>query len=182
MLKIRKTKTWSWNIAVQVVKGEDQKTIIVKHIWTSNSKNDIHRLYELAEEYIQSESHQTPLFSYSFWELAWDRQTSINSNLLDIDDLIFTSTYHQFAYEFLEFFYNYNWFWSIDCPILKDLSIMRIVGPCSKIKSIELLDQYFWIKYARNTMYRHLHNIVNLKWDIEKSSTEYAKKISKFWF
>ena len=42
----------------------------------------------------------------------------------------------------------------IKCPILKDLVIIRIIQPTSKFESVQLLQEYFGIKYSNTSVYR----------------------------
>ena len=52
MLRIRTTKTASGKIAVQVVRREHQKTIVVKHFGSANNSAELKKLRTLADQYI----------------------------------------------------------------------------------------------------------------------------------
>jgi len=101
----------------------------------------------------------------------------------DVDDLVllshlqFTTSYHTFAYEILSFFYERNGFEKIGCSLLKDLSIMRIVEPTSKLHSVELLKEHFAITYPINRIYEELPKIKLLKEDIGKAAVSYAQQL-----
>lgn len=171
MLKVRTTKTASENIAVQVVYRENQKTKIVKHIGSAKDKEELKTLTELAEQYIATKSGAISLFP-----------RTENYHLVAIENLRFIHAYHNFAYEFLSYFYELNGFNKLNNSLLKDLSIIRIIEPVSKIKSIELIKEYFGIKYAKNTMYRGLRKFNAIKADIEKTAIQYAKNKLNFDF
>lgn len=171
MLRIRTTKTASNNIAVQVVFRKNQKTKIVKHIGSAKNKEELKTLAELAEQYIATKSGAMRLFP-----------KDENHHLITIENLKFTNYYHNLAYEFLSYFYELNGFNKLNNSLLKDLSIIRIIEPTSKIKSIELIKEYFGIKYAKNTTYRGLRKFNLIKADIEKTAIQYAKNNLNFNF
>jgi len=175
MLKVRTTKTASKNTAVQVVLRSEGKTKVVKHIGSARTQTELDRLLRLAHQYIHRENNTSPLFP-DF--LGVDEQ----KHLVAIENLKFINAYHKFAYEFLSYFYELNNFATLNNSLLKDLAIIRIIEPASKIRSIELLNKYFGIKYSRNRVYRGLQKIRELKSEIEKSAVEYAKKNLAFNF
>ena len=175
MLKIRTTKTGSKNTAVQVVSRKNRKTKIIKHIGTAKDQEELHRLLILANQYIIKENKSTPLFPEVFG-------LSKGSHLIAVENLKFITAYHKFAHEFLSFFYDCNGFNNLDNNLLKDLTIIRIIEPASKIRSMELIKEYFGIKYSKNIMYKGLLKIRELKPKIEKIAVEYAKKNLSFDF
>ena len=59
---IRKVKTASRAIAVQVVKYENRKRVIVKHIGSARNKDEVNTLYNNAANWISKQTKQIPLF------------------------------------------------------------------------------------------------------------------------
>ena len=53
---------------------------------------------------------------------------------------------------------------------------IRILEPASKLRSIELLEQYFGIQHHRQRFYDLAPQWLNLKNDVEKKVVEFAKK------
>lgn len=170
MLKVRTTKTGSNNTAVQVVYRQNQETKVVKHIGSAHDKKELKQLIRLANQYIVSCSPMEPLFPEVFGE------DSPKHHLVSVDNLSFTNTYHHFAHEFLTHFYALNGFMELENDLLRDLSFMRIIEPCSKLRSGELCNAYFGTAYTQNILYKGLPAIRLLKEEVEKRAVFYAKK------
>lgn len=175
MLKVRTTKTGSKNTAVQVVLRSKRKTKVVKHIGTAKTPEELSQLLKLAKQYAYKNNDMFPLFPEVFGAEG-------QKHLVAVENLKFVNTCHKFAYEFLSYFYELNHFSVLDDNLLKDLALIRIIEPASKIRSIELLKEYFGIKYSRNKIYRGLLKIKALKPGIEKCAIEYARKNLAFDF
>lgn len=176
MLKVRTTKTSSGNTAVQVVYRHNHKTEIVKHIGTARSEKERRKLLELADLYIASNKRMPPLLPHAF---AKEDQDNF---VVSLKHLKAGSYYYHFAYEFLSSFYVLNGFDKIQNNLLKDLAFMRIIEPCSKLHSVELLKEYFAIKYPINNVYEGLRKIRLLKDSTEKIAVLYTKKHLSFDF
>src|SRR4030043_2225904 len=63
-----------------------------------------------------------------------------------------------------------------------DLVIIRIVEPASKLHSLELLDEFFGIKYLRKDFYRYLPEFILLKDKTESKVLTLAKNEFDFDF
>ena len=74
----------------------------------------------------------------------------------------------------MEYFYRLNGFDTLGHELLKHLSLLRIVEPVSKIKSVELLGKYFGIHYTKNQLYKSLPSIAKLQNQVEARAVEYA--------
>ena len=133
MWKIRTTKTSSGKIAVQVVERSKHKTKIIKHIGSTETSNKerLDTLLDTAKHYIIQKDVCVPIFPETLYgtEYVEPRKRSFVS----IDDLEFTAFYHLYAYEFLTTFYAESGFEKLDNDILKDLAVMRIIEPASKL-------------------------------------------------
>ena len=176
MFKIRTTKTGSGNTAVQVVYRQNQQTKVVKHIGTAHDAKELQRLFDLANQYIFSCSPMQPLFPELLGE------NSQTHNLVSVENLSFTKTYHTFTHEFLSFFYELNGFAALSNNLLRDLSFMRIIEPASKLRSAELFNKYFGQIYTQNMLYKGLPQIRLLKEEAEKVAVSYAKQHLSFNF
>lgn len=169
MLKVRTTKTASGNTAVQVVTRSHQQTKIVKHIGSATSEKEQKELMDLANQYILTHDPAQPLFPEI---LGGNTQ---NQHVVAIENLQFTKTYHSFAYEFFSGFYAMNGFDVLNNPLLKDLAMMRLIEPASKLRSTQLIKTYFDRTYPINRVYEGLGEIRLLKKEIETIAVSYAK-------
>lgn len=175
----RTTKTGAKNTAVQVVRREHQQTIIVKHIGTAHNSNELQILQKQAETYILENLDIHPLFPELFRK---EKQQTIAEVEQIVNRLEVIKTNHTFTHTFLSFFYDYLGFTSFKSNLLRDLVIMRIVEPCSKLHSLELLKEYFSISYGRTNMHKKLSEIIKQKETFEKIAVLYAKKHLDFDF
>jgi hypothetical protein len=176
VFKIRKVTTASGKTAIQVVRYENQKTFIIKHIGSAANEEEKKKLINLAHNFIISHFQLTPLFPAIF---GLEQK---QYHLVAVENLNFTKTYHTFAYEFLSYFYDLNGFGKMNNEFLRDLSIIRIIEPTSKLKSIELLGEYFAKRHSAISIYKRLLQITNLGSDIQAQAVDYAKKYLYFNF
>lgn len=167
MYRVRTTKTASGNTAVQIVQRGSHQIKIVKHIGTAKNTDELKDLVEKAQRYIIQISRTIPLFP----EIVNIKA----NNAITVDDLEFINTYHSFAYEFLSYFYDRCRFGNLGNELLRDLVIMRIVEPCSKLRATQLLKEYFGKQYGKTVMYEKLPKIKELKTKIEEYAVTYAK-------
>ena len=73
-------------------------------------------------------------------------------------------------------------FSSIQKELLLDLVVIRIFEPASKLRAIELLEEYFGIIHRRQNFYDSVDHWVSLKSTVEKLSTEFAHNRYSFNF
>lgn len=177
MWKIRTTKTKSKKTAVQVVFRQRGKTFVVKHIGSANTNEDLVNLRLLAENYIKQNdpSRRLPL---DFPEMKIPHQ----DHLISVENLSFTNFYHLFAYEFFNAFYVLNGFNTINSTLIRDLTIIRMAEPASKLRSIELLAKYFDTSYSKNVVYKNILKFNKFKDKVEEIAIAYAKKHLTFDF
>lgn len=174
MYRVRTTKTASFKTAVQIVHRGSHKIKVVKHIGTGSNADEVKKLVEKAHRYIIQTSNTKPLFPEIF--------RTGKDNTVIVDDLEFTNTYHSFAYEFLSYFYGRCGFEKLNNDLLKDLAIMRIIEPCSKLHAVFLLKEYFGKQYGKTVMYEKLPKMKDLKAECEKYAVAYAKEYLSFDF
>lgn len=163
-LTIRKVRTASGAIAVQLMRHAQGKRTIVRHIGSAHSDEELTVLYQEAEIVREQLSLQPSLFSIG----------EKSSKLLHEDHLQLASITHRFAYTALkkcsqlcglEFLHT----------LYQDLALMRIVEPASKLRTIELLAKYFEISYAERSVYRLLPKLLEYKNSIEDAAYHTAK-------
>ena len=90
MLSIRKTKTASGSTSVQIVYYKNRKVVVVKHLGSGSSNEEVELLIRKAKSWIEEKSLQIELFSAE------------SKNEGTIKDYQFKGVTHQFAYQLLE--------------------------------------------------------------------------------
>ena len=166
MYHIRTIKTSSGAHAVQVVRYEDRKRIVVVHIGSAHTDAELVSLKQSAAVWIEKTTKQQCLLP--------DNQPA--TNMIPIDKCCFLGVRYSFLYETLNKLldkFHYQQFLS---PLFLDLILMRIVEPASKLHSLELLEEYFGIQHGRRELYRQFPKILKLKDQIEAEITRVAKK------
>ncbi len=163
-LRIRKVTTASGATAVQIIRYQQGKRIVVRHIGSSHTDEELTVLYREAETIREQLSMQPSLFSIIEKPL----------NLLHEDHLQLSSITHRFAHTALR---NCAQICGLAFlhPLYQDLALMRIIEPASKLRTIELLMRYLEISYAERTVYRLLPELMDHKDDIERAAYQTAK-------
>jgi len=164
-LSIRKVRTASGAIAVQVIRYTQGKRIIVRHIGSSHTDEELNVLCREAEIVREQLSLQPSLFSIK----------EKPSKLLHEDHLQLASVTHRFAYTALRKCSQLCGLAFLH-PLYQDLALMRIVEPASKLRTIELLANYFEISYAERSVYRLLPKLLEHKNNIEDAAYHTAKE------
>jgi len=168
-LHIRKAKNRSGNINIQVVSRPKRKIKIEKHFGTAKNKEELAALLKQAHTFINDQANIQPLPFDAVTDGYFERITLKN-------------VFHNYAYEFLCKCYAKLEFSRVDSTLLKDLAIIRIIEPSSKIRAIELLNEYFGIKYTKNRLYKELPSILKLKQKCEEIAIDFSKKSFGFDF
>ena len=162
-MKIRVVKTASKALAVQVVHYRNNKRIILQHLGSAHSDQELNDLMLLAEEWIKNYSGQLSVFP--------DEDPN---KLLHINHCTFLGIRYNFFYEQIRMLQAKVGF--DDLPILlQDLALVRIFEPASKLRSLELLEQYFGVHHARKTYYKIAPKCIELKKTVEEKVVNFAK-------
>lgn len=167
-MKIRVVKTASNAKAVQVVRYQENKRIIMKHIGSSHTKEGVDELKLLAEEWMKSHSSQLSLFPDE------------NPNkLLHLNYCTFLGVRYNFFNNQISNLLDKIGF--SDLPVLfKDLVTIRIFEPASKLRSLELMEHYFGIYHSRKTYYRMAPKWIGLKDLTENKVVSFAREFYSF--
>jgi len=164
MFRIRRVKTKSGSIAIQVVQYVNRRAKIIKHIGSARDAAEAEILNKKAAEWITEHESQTNLFP------------DAKARVLIVDRCECVGVNHRFAYDFFRHCLD-------ECnlvdlpPLLLDFVIMRLIEPASKLRTIELLSRYFGIAYTQR-IYRKLPKIVDYKGAIEAQA--YAVATERF--
>lgn len=159
---IRKVRTGSRAIAVQIVRYIKRKCIVVRHLGSAKTEDELAVLCQEAENIREQLSAQPSLFS-----IIPQKQ------ILHAEHLTLQSVTHQFALNFLRNCFKACGLGFLN-PFYQDLALMRIIEPASKLRTLELLERYFNLSYARRSLTRLLPKLIDQKEDIEGASYQTA--------
>ena len=165
MLKYREVKTGSGKTAVQVYYLHNRKRVIIKHLGSANTNEELDNLKQQARQYIEDYSNQTSLFpslksgSYSYLE--------------QYECLGF---YYRFFYDTIQRLIVQIGFEELTSNLFKDLVTIRILEPASKLRSIELIETYFGIQHRRQNYYKEAQKWISLKSQLLKKVNDFAQK------
>lgn len=168
-LHVRKIKSSSGNTCVQVTSRPNRRTKVIKHIGTAKSDQELSILIKEANKFIEDYLGLQPLF-------AEDDTSKL------LDRVVANKIYHLYAYEFLKGIYDLIGYGHLENDLIRDLVIIRIIEPVSKLKSIKLLSEYFDIHYTERQLYHGLKKSAKLKELSESISIEHARKHLDFNF
>jgi len=171
MYKIRQIQYTANSVSIQVYKIENRKRVIVKHIGTARNEKEKSDLLQIAKQYIQHLSKQISLF-----------EENTNSRLLNLHQAEFIGIYYTFLYEVLRKLMTTIGFDALNNQLMVDLAIIRIVEPASKLRSIELLKDYFGISHSRQRYYKFTEHWKKFKEVVENNTISFAKNHYGFKF
>ena len=169
-MKIRVVKTASGAKAVQVVRYHDNKRAVLKHIGSARNEVELKDLMVLAEEWIKNYSGQRSIFS--------DEDPN---KLVHLNHCTFLGIKYSYFYRQIKRIMGEIGFDTLP-TLLQDLCAVRIFEPASKLRSLDLLDQYFDIGHSRKTYYRIAPMCLEVKRTVEEKVVQFAKDRYAFRF
>lgn len=165
MLKLREVKTGSGKTAIQVYYLHNRKRIIIKHLGSAKSTEELDVLKQKAWQFIADYSNQTTLFPSS--------QLGAYSSLEQYECVGF---YYRFFYDTIQRLIAQIGFEELASDLLKDLIIIRVLEPASKLRSIELIERYFGIQHRRQNYYKEAKRWISLKDQVLEKVNDFAQK------
>jgi transposase len=162
-MKIRVVKTASNAKAVQVVRYQQNKRKVLHHVGSAHTDQDLKNLMILAEEWIKDYSHQLSIFP-----------DESPNQLLHLNYSTFIGVKYRYFYQQISAILDKMGL-DILPTLLKDLVIIRIFEPASKLRSLELLNQYFGILHNRKTFYKIAPKCIEVKESVEQKAVDFAK-------
>lgn len=165
MLKFREVKTGSGKIAVQVYYLYNRKRVIVKHLGSASTMEELDNLKIQAEQLIRDYSNQVSLFPSS--------KPGAYSYLEQYECVGF---YYRFYYDTIQGLIAKLGIEDQTSDLFKDLIAIRILEPSSKLRSIELIDTYFGIKHRRQSYYKEAPKWTSLKEYTVAKVNDFAKR------
>ena len=171
MYKIRQIKYAAGSVSIQVYKIENRKRVIVRHIGTARTQQELSDLLALARDFIEKASRQLSLF-----------ENNSSNNILYINHTDFTGIQYTFLYELISKLIIATGLDKVKNRMLLDMVIMRMIEPASKLRSIELLNEYFGIKHRRQNYYQSAPQWLALKSKTETLALSFAREHYDFNF
>lgn len=169
-MKIRVVKTASKASAVQVVRYQNNKRIILQHIGSAHNNEALKELLLIAEEWVKDFSNQLSIFPEDH-----------PNRLLHLNHCTFVGVKYHFFYKLINTIQDKIGLG--DLPVLlNDLVAIRIFEPASKLRSLELMEHFFGIKHSRKTYYKIAPKCIELKESVEKKVIAFAKENYAFQF
>ncbi len=171
MYKIRQIKYAPTSVSIQVYKIVNRKRVIVRHIGTAHNEQEQSDLLFLAKDFIEKMSQQLTLF-----------EANQSTNILYLNQTEFIGVHYTFLYELISKLIITIEFDKVKNNLLLDLVILRMIEPASKLRSIEMLDEYFGIKHRRQSYYESAPQWLTLKTKAENIALGFARKHYAFNF
>lgn len=166
MFRVREVKTKVGSHSIQVVKYENGTRIVIKHIGTGSTADELILLREAARKFILEASRQSSL---SF-------NSSLRENDISIAQCDYMGFRYSFLYEVISGIQDMIGYCSVGDQMLNDLVVMRILDPVSKLRSIEMMKTYFGINHRRQRYYESALSWLSLKDQIEHKTIQFAKE------
>lgn len=162
-MKIRVVKTASKARAVQVVRYQNNKRIIVQHIGSAHNEAELEELMLLAQEWVKDYSKQLSVFP-----------DESPNKLLHLNHCTFVGVQYRYYYQQIQLIQTKLGLDDLP-PLLNDLVCMRIFQPASKLRSLELMEVFFGIKHSRKSYYKIAPQCIELKQTVENKVVTFAK-------
>ena len=165
MLKFREVKTRSGKIAVQVYYLQNRKRVIVKHLGSGSTNDELKQLRLQAELFIADYSNQASLFP-----------VSKHGAYSYLEHYQCVGVYYRFYYNTVHRLIAVLGIENLTSELFQDLVTIRILEPASKLRSIELIEAYFGIKHRRQNYYKEAPQWISLKNEVIEKVIAFAKK------
>ncbi len=162
-MKIRVVQTASKARAVQVIRYQNNKRVVVRHIGSAHCENALNDLLLLAEEWIKDYSQQLSIFPDE------------NPNqLLHLNHCAFVRIKYRYFYQEIELLQQQIGFDTLPV-LLRDLATIRIFEPASKLRSMDLMAQYLSVHHSRKAYYKIAPECIQLQDVVEQNALSFAK-------
>lgn len=162
-MKIRVVKTASKAVAVQVVRYQNNKRVVLQHIGSAHSAEALNDLKVMAQEWIKDYTRQLSIFPDE------------NPNrMLHLNHCTFIGVKYRFFYNQIRAVQDMIKFDNLP-ELLNDLVAIRIFEPASKLRSLELMEQFFGICHNHKTYYKIAPGCIDLKKTVEQKVVNFAE-------
>jgi Transposase DDE domain len=149
---------------VQVVRYEQRRVVVLKHLGSGHSEDEVAALVDAARQWVASTTAQQDLFGPS------RRRT------LALATTRYLGATHALCYQVLRGAAARCGLDPLDDELLLDLAIMRLVEPGSKLRAIRQMKEYFGRQHAERTVYRAMRGMATHKDPLERIAMAYARE------
>lgn len=162
---VRKKKNKSRIISIQVIDKSTGKYKMIKTIGSSADPEKIGLLYQQGLDYIEHyKGQQTINFSQKDIKVAL--KESIQNITIEGVNCLLSNIYTEIGFD------------KVDNELLKQLVIIRLSHPASKLKTSQYLHRYFGAKISEDKIYRYLDKLyLNHKEKVQQISYQHTKRI-----
>jgi transposase len=162
---VRKKKNKSGIISVQVIDKSSGNYKVLKTIGSSKDPDTVEKLWNLGKEFIHTyKGQQTLNFpEQDFKEVV---KSSIKSINIEGVNLLLGEVYSAIGFD------------KVESELLKQLVIIRLTHPASKLKTTQYLKRYFSINTSEDKIYRYLDKLyLEQKEVIQQISYQHTLKV-----
>jgi transposase len=162
---VRKKKNKTGVVSIQIIDKSSRKYKVLKTIGSSSNLREIDSLYRQGMDYIQHfEGQQT--FNFTGQEFKETVKQSIRNISIEGIHLLLGKIYSEIGFD------------KVCDDLLKQLVLVRLSHPASKLKTTQYLQRYFSIDIKEDRIYRYLDRIYSdYKETLQQISYNHTKKI-----
>lgn len=162
---VRKKKNKSGVISIQIIDKSTGKYKLIKTIGSSSDPDEIENLFEEGKIYVQEYLGQF-ILDYSSNNFQEKVAESIQNIRIEGINLLLGKLYSEVGFD------------QVGNELLKQLVLIRLSHPASKLRTSEYLERYFSINVSEDKIYRYLDRIYSEeKQKIQQISYEHTLKI-----
>lgn len=162
---VRKKKNKSGVISIQIVDKSSGKYKMLKTIGSSKNPEVVEQLYQQGIDYIQHYQGQGTI-DFSACDFKEAVKQSIQNISIEGINLLLGKIYSEIGFD------------SIDSDLLKQLVLIRLSHPASKLKTTQHLYRYFAIKINEDKIYRYLDKLYSSQKEaLQQISYDHTKKV-----
>lgn len=187
MLRVRSVKTSSGSTAIQVVEYHQGGRKILHHVGSANNEEELLALKQKAADWIKNNDKQLSFLDNLCYGASEDKKET-SGEVNDWSNYRSSSVKYSTLYRSLREIMDAFGFskagasLDVDCELLSDLVIARIVSPGSKLHSLNFLQKAFGIKHSYRSLSRSLPKFIDLKDNVEGLAINAAKSYFSFNF
>ena len=164
---VRKKKNASGVISIQIIDKSSGDYKVLKTIGSSKSPDEVKEFFKLGKKFIQTyQGQQTIAFpEQDFKEAVKNSIKSINIAGIN---LLLGQVYSSIGFD------------KVNSELLKQLVLIRLTHPVSKLKTTQYLKRYFSINITEDKIYRYLDKLYHeQKETIQQISYQHTLKVLK---
>lgn len=162
---VRKKKNKSGIISVQVIDKSSGRYKVIRTIGSSKDPDKVEEMYNQGLEFIQTYQGQQML-TFPAQDFKEALKNSIKSINIEGINLLLGQIYSSIGFD------------KVDSELLKQLVIVRLTHPASKLKTTQYLKRYFSIDISEDKIYRYLDKLyLEQKETIQQISYQHTLKV-----